>query len=50
MQEEMIKKGFAQTHLWVAVPVRLLYVNFPEVYNKRWLGWSRRVRPLQPPN
>lgn len=40
----------AQTHLCVAVPVWALYVNFPEVYNKRWLGWCRRVRPLQPPN
>lgn len=32
------------------VPMCVLYVHFPEVYNKRWLGWLRRVWPLWPQN
>lgn len=32
------------------VPMCVLYVNFPEVYNKRRLGWWRRVWLLWPQN
>lgn len=49
-KRKKLEADTVQTHLCVAVPVRPLCVNFPEVYNKRWLGWGRRVRPLQPPN
>lgn len=38
------------TSVCLFVPTCVLYVNFPEVYNKRRLGWSTRVWPLRPQN